>query len=123
MTLLVWVEVPVKNIERAARFYEAVLDLPESEISDDGVRRTAILYGGSQDGKAGISLNQTKDFEPSDKGVYVYLNAGADLSEHLLRVEPAGGKIVTGKTSMGAAGFYASFLDTEGNLLGLYSPQ
>ncbi len=119
---VVWVEVPVKDIERARRFYEAVFQLEPTEISDDGVRRTATFFGGSEQGASGFSINQTANFEPCDKGVYAYLDAGSDLSGHLSRVEPAGGKIVAAKTSMGEFGFFASFLDTEGNLLGLYSP-
>lgn len=120
----VWVEIPVKDLERAMRFYQTVFDLSSTEISNEDVRRTTTLYGGSQEGLAGISLNQTKNFEPSDKGVLVYLaTGGEDLTTELSRVEGAGGKIVERKTSMGAAGNYATILDTEGNLLALYSPK
>jgi uncharacterized protein len=119
--LVVWVEIPVKDLERAARFYQALFPEASTEIDDAGVRRTVTLFGGSADGKSGISLNQTENFEPSDKGVLVYLDTGDDLTEHLNRVEPFGGKVVSGKTSMGAAGWLATFLDTEGNLLALYS--
>jgi uncharacterized protein len=117
----VWIEIPVKDIERALKFYQTLFELEAIEITNDGVRRTATLFGDPTGQKAGISLNQTANFEPSDKGVFVYLDAGEDLTEHLNRVEPAGGKVVEGKTSMGEAGWFASFTDTEGNLLALYS--
>ncbi|MBC7812883.1 MAG: VOC family protein [Burkholderiales bacterium] len=119
--LAVWVEIPVKNLERAATFYQALFQEPPVEIVDDGTRRTITLFGGSADGKSGISLNQTANFEPCDKGVLVYLDTGDDLTEHLSRVEPSGGKIVAGKASMGPAGWLATFIDSEGNLLALYS--
>ncbi len=121
-TTVVWVEIPVKNLERAQRFYETVFQISESEIVEEGERRTVTFFGGSAEGAAGFSLNEIDGFEPSDKGTFIYLDAGHDLSGHLSRVEPAGGEIVAAKTSMGAMGFFASFLDTERNLIGLYSP-
>lgn len=51
----------------------------------------------------------------------VYFDCGEDLMPALNRVGGAGGTIVTGKTSMGDDGNYASVLDTEGYLIGLYS--
>src|SRR5690606_14346767 len=122
MIQAVWFEIPVMDLERAMKFYQAVFDLPPTEISTDDIRRTTTLFPGNAEGAAGISLNQTQNFPPSDHGPLVYLDASPDLTPVLQRVEPAGGKVVEGKTSMGAAGCYATFLDTEGNLLALYSP-
>lgn len=123
MTQVVWVEVPVVDLERAMKFYQTVFKLPPAEIVDEGVRQTATLNSGSAEGKSGFSLNKTANFEPSNKGALAYLDTGEDLTGHLNRVEPAGGKVVEAKTSMGSAGYYATFLDTEGNLLALYSYQ
>jgi len=120
MIKAVWVEIPVIDIARAMKFYQTVFELSETEVVDDGVRKTATFFGGAE-GQPGISLNQTKNFTPGEKGIYVYFDAGEDLSDHLSRIEPAGGHIVEGKTSMGSAGFYASVKDTEGNLFALYS--
>lgn len=117
---VVWVEIPVQDLDRASTFYQTVFNLQPTEIGDDGVRRTTTLSS-TNDGKPGISLNQTRNFEPSDKGPLVYLDTGEDLPGHLSRVEAAGGKVVEPKTSMGDAGNYATILDTEGNLLALYS--
>ena len=116
----VWVEIPAKDIERALRFYQAVFDLEPTEISTDDVRRIATLAD-TKSGGVGISLNQTQSFEPGDKGPLVYLDVGEDLTDQLNRVEPAGGRITAPKTSMGEAGYYATILDTEGNVLALYS--
>ena len=116
----VWIEIPVVDLERAMKFYQTLFKLEPTEISTEDVRRTTTLYY-TPEGGPGISLNQTNNFEPSDKGTLVYLDTGEDLTEHLGRVEPAGGAIVEQKTSMGEAGYYATFRDTEGNLLALYS--
>ena len=52
------------------------------------------------------------------------LNGGDDLAVMLARVEPAGGSIVVPKTEIGNGfGFFAHFLDTEGNKIGLHSMQ
>lgn len=120
MVQSVWVEVPVKDIERALKFYQAVFELPTHEITDDGVRKTVTLSG---EYAVGFSLNQTKNFEPGNRGALVYLDTGKDLSVHLARVVPAGGKVIDPKTSMGSAGWYASFEDTEGNLFAFYSTE
>jgi predicted enzyme related to lactoylglutathione lyase len=117
----IWVEFPVKDLERAMKFYQVVFDLQPTEIMADDVRRTTTLVSGTGEGVAGVSLNQTKHFAPGDKGVLVYLDAGEDLTNSLNRVEAAGGKIIEPKTSMGAAGNYATVLDTEGNQFALYS--
>lgn len=116
----VWVEIPVKDIERAAKFYGRVFG-GAPKIHDDGVRRSATLTN-TQGNGVGASLTQIEGFEPSDKGPLVYmLAADGDITAALAKVEPAGGKVTAPKTSMGAAGFYGLFQDTEGNVLAFYS--
>ncbi|HEX9372288.1 MAG TPA: VOC family protein [Roseiflexaceae bacterium] len=117
----VWIEIPVKDLDRALQFYQAVFGLQEAEIAADDVRRTTVLASTTPEGGAGISLNQTHNFEPSDKGTLVYFDASEDVTSHLSRVTQAGGRIIEPKTSMGEAGYYATILDTEGNQLALYS--
>ena len=114
----VWIEIPCKDIQRALKFYEAIFGVT-AEVTDDGERKTATLV--YTPGGVGISLNQTANFKPSDKGVYVYLDAGEDITAVLPKVQAAGGKALTDKISMGDAGFYATILDSEGNAVGLYS--
>ncbi|MEO8607752.1 MAG: VOC family protein [Chloroflexota bacterium] len=123
MVKTAWIEIPVKDIQRAAKFYWALFELPHTEIHNWEVRQTTTLSFDPAIDQPGISLNQTANFEPSNKGILVYLDCGDDLTSHLNRVEPAGGKIVTGKTSMGQDGFYAAIHDTEGNLIALWSPK
>lgn len=116
----IWVEIPVKDLERAMRFYQTVFELEMGPIDDEGIRRHTALAHYSE-GRPGISLNQTANFEPGDKGVLVYLHVGEDSAPLLARVEAAGGKIIENKTLMGSAGYYATILDSEGNILALYS--
>lgn len=119
MFKVLWVEIPVKNLERAMKFYETVFDLPPMEVIDEGIRRHATLNPGG--GETGGSINLTENFEPGDKGALVYLYMPDELGIHLEKVVAAGGKVVEGKTPMGETGFYATILDSEGNILALYS--
>jgi predicted enzyme related to lactoylglutathione lyase len=74
----------------------------------------------SEDGVSG-SIIQGEGHVPSTDGTVVYLNAGADLSVVLDRVEAAGGQVVAPKTSIGENGFMAYIKDSEGNRVGLHS--
>jgi hypothetical protein len=114
---VLWVEIPAKNMERAAKFYSGLL-ATEYRVVEDGVRRVGNFDPG-QEGGVGISVNETANFEPSNTGTLVYLTVD-DLEAAVQRVEPLGGKIVAPKTAMGEWGFYAMFEDTEGNVLALY---
>jgi predicted enzyme related to lactoylglutathione lyase len=118
----VWIELPVKDITRALQFYKTVFQLGDIEIADDGTRKTATLVSTGEGGSPGISLTQVAGFNPSDKsGVWLYLSGGDDFEGHAERIKQAGGTLVDEKVSMGEAGSYTSFLDTEGNLLALYT--
>lgn len=122
MLQTVWIELPVKDIERALKFYSAVFQLSGIEIRDDGTRRTAVLANTSEGGAPGLSLTQVAGFTPSSRsGVWLYFGTGEDFDGHVARVRAAGGEVIDAKVSMGEAGSYASFVDTEGNLLSLYT--
>lgn len=53
----------------------------------------------------------------------MYLSGGDDLQVVLDRVVAAGGEVVEPKQSVDAtSGYWARFKDTEGNLIGVLSP-
>jgi predicted enzyme related to lactoylglutathione lyase len=115
-----WFEIPAKNFARAKSFYETVLG-----ISIDEMPHPSLKYGmfpaAYESGEVGGGLVEGEGFEPSDKGSVIYLNGGDDLAVPLSRVEKAGGKVVLPKTSIGANGFMAHIIDTEGNRIALHS--
>jgi uncharacterized protein len=115
-----WVEIPVLDIERAARFYGQLLER-EVTITDMPPRRMAILY--FEPGQVGGSLLQSPDLKPSNQGPHVYLNAGrgSDLEKMIERVRSLGAEIVLPVTPMGDDGRFTSFKDTEGNILSLFA--
>jgi uncharacterized protein len=115
-----WVEIPVRDIERAAKFYGQLFD-QELTITDAPPRRMATLY--FEPGEVGGSLLQAPGFEPGNQGTHVYLNAGrgSDLDAMIERVRKLGAEIIIPATLMGEDGRFASFRDTEGNTLSLFA--
>lgn len=115
-----WVEIPVQDIERAARFYGQLFER-ELTITDMPPRRTAILY--FEPNEVGGSLLQAPGFEPGSQGTHVYLNAGrsSDLEGMIERVRALGAEILIPATAMGDDGRFATFKDTEGNTLSLFA--
>lgn len=116
--MVVWFELPVKNLERAMAFYTAVLGVEMQEMTGMGKK---IAFFPFKPGVASGNLVEDKDNSPSLVGPLVYLAAGDDLSVPLARVEKAGGKVTLPKTSLGPHGFMAHISDTEGNRVALHS--
>lgn len=115
-----WFEIPVTDFARAKKFYETLYGAEIMEMPfPDG--KYGMLPSDMQHGGIGGGIVQGEGFIPSDKGTVVYLNGGDDLSTPLSKVEAAGGKIILPKTAIGANGFMAHFIDTEGNRVALHS--
>jgi uncharacterized protein len=114
-----WFEIPAKDFDRAKKFYETVLDITMI-LPFEGMKY-AMFPADMQKGEIGGGLVEEQGYEPSQNGALVYLNGGEDLSVPLARVEAAGGTILVPKQSIGANGFMAMFLDTEGNKVAFHS--
>lgn len=113
-------EIPATDIARACNFYQEILgveiermDFPEMEMG---------LFPYQDQMVTGVIM-KGEGYEPSAKGVTIYLNGGDNLQTILDKVEGSGGKIIIPKTPHAdESGFFAIFRDTEGNKLGLHSP-
>jgi predicted enzyme related to lactoylglutathione lyase len=118
-TLISIVEIPTTDFSRAVSFYQAILNVRIEEVEMDGVQMG--LFPG--DGETvNVTLIRGNDYKPSRDGTIVYLNAGDDLKIVLDKIESNGGKVVVPKTEISPEmGFFAMFIDTEGNKLGLHS--
>lgn len=115
-----WFEIPVTDFARAKAFYERVLGRAVEEMAM-GPTTMGFLPHEQQKGVGG-ALVHGDGATPSQQGTMVYLNGGDDLAAMLGRVEPAGGRIAVPKTEIGNGfGFFAHFIDTEGNKVGLHS--
>lgn len=116
-----WFEIPVRDFERARRFYGKILG---AELPAMDAMSSRLSFLPHQTGKGvGGALISSDGRLPSDAGARVYLAAGPDLSVALARVAGAGGRVVSGKAAVGPGmGFFAIIVDPEGNTVGLHSP-
>lgn len=113
-------EIPATDISRAVSFYEAVLDINIKKMEIPGMEMGIFPY--EKQMIQGVIM-KGKGFTPSSNGPTIYLNAGDNLQSTLDKIEKNGGKIIVSKTAHADdSGFFALFLDTEGNKLGLNSP-
>lgn len=111
------VEIPTDSFQRATRFYESILDLEIQAIDMQGTKMG--LFPGEDEN---VALVNGTDYKPSSQGTLVYLNGGEDLQVILDKIEKNGGKVIVPKTLIDSEnGFFATFLDSEGNKLGLHS--
>ena len=112
-----WFEIAVTDIERAAEFYGAIFDRTLEIHRGPGFASAMFPHNGG----VGGGLVAGEGYVPNTGGSLVYLNANPDLNVVLNRVKAAGGQAVKGKTDIGENGFFAIFLDTEGNRVALHS--
>ncbi len=113
-------EIPALDISRAIEFYQAVLDIKIEKI--DIPEMPMGLFPTEGQTTFGVIV-QGEGYTPSANGVTLYLDGGDDLQLVLDKVEKEGGKILVPKTlHADESGYFALFIDTEGNRLGLHSP-
>jgi predicted enzyme related to lactoylglutathione lyase len=115
------VEIPATDFPRALTFYQAVLAVTIQEVEMDGVTMGILP---NAEGTVNVVLAKGGDYKPTTDGAVVYLNAGKDLQPMLDRVKQNGGQLLVPKTMISPEmGYFALFIDTEGNKLGLHSMQ
>jgi predicted enzyme related to lactoylglutathione lyase len=115
---IVWVDIPVVKLDRAIRFYSAVMGVMVEKTEYPGM---SIGIFPHKDGEAAGCLYLSEKVKPSVDGPLVYLNTHGRLDEALEAVEPSGGRILEAKEPIGPFGFRAIILDSEGNRIALHS--
>ncbi|HUF91588.1 MAG TPA: VOC family protein [Candidatus Limnocylindria bacterium] len=117
---VVWFDIPVRELERAVRFYSAVLGAP-LETVQAGFGPPTIALLPHPEGAITGSLVQTADAAPSEGGPLVYLSVEGRLDEAVAAVTTNGGTVVQPRHSIGSAGSRAIVIDSEGNRIALHS--
>src|SRR5580658_10700485 len=113
---IVWYDIPALDIDRAIRFYSAVLGAPvEKEQTGDIVLGWLPTADGERMGCVCVS----KDFKPSADGVMIYFSVIGRLKEAVAAVRSHGGTVQADIHSIGPYGFRAEVLDSEGNCIAL----
>lgn len=119
--LATWFDLPVSDMQRAKSFYQNVL---HADFKDEDMNDFQMAIFNAEPGAVSGMLVLGEQYRPSQTGAVVYFNGGEDLSAPLERAQQHGGSVVVPKTPIhdGECGYFALFLDSEGNRVGLYSP-
>ncbi len=115
---VVWIDVPVSDLDRACRFYSAILG---GEVK----KQTAgpMEFGLFPHFESNVSgcLVKVDDNKPSQQGPLVYFNVDGRLDDAIAKARDGGGKVLKEKHEIGPHGFRAIILDSEGNRVALHS--
>jgi hypothetical protein len=113
-----WFEIPAFDFQQAVYFYNHIFAI---EMKQNITEINAIAFFPETSGIGGAIIFGPGSI-PSDKGPLIYLNGGNDLNVVLNKVEFAGGRIVMPKTLISDdAGYFAIFIDSQGNKLAIHS--
>jgi predicted enzyme related to lactoylglutathione lyase len=115
---VVWCDIPISDLDRAIKFYSAVLGQAVSKESHGEMNFGLLPH---TDGSVSGCLVKSDDAKPSTNGPLVYLNCEDRLDAAISTVEKNGGKILKPKHQIGPYGFCAVILDSEGNRIALHS--
>jgi len=118
-----WFEIPATDIDRAQKFYEAILGVSLVPNDLPHLQMRMFPIGDTQTGVGGALCKSPEFYKPSaTDGPLIYFNANPDVQRILDKVEAAGGKIIVPKTEISPEhGHMAVFIDSEGNRIALHS--
>ena len=114
---VVWFDIPAVDLDRAIRFYSAILGAPVSKDEMPGMAMGVLLHEGEDVG----GCIYVSEVSPSDQGPLLYFNCQGRLDEAIAAVVPNGGTILQPKHTIGPYGSRAIVLDSEGNRIALHS--
>ena len=115
-----WFEIPVTDKQRAKTFYQNILQANFKDEEANGYQMAIFVAEGPV--VSGM-LMLGPYYQPSQTGAVIYLNGGDDLNVPLQKVVEQDGNIILPKTPIheGECGYFALFIDSEGNRVGLFS--
>ncbi|MFT4071265.1 MAG: VOC family protein [Dysgonamonadaceae bacterium] len=119
--LVAFFEIPAVDFDRAIKFYETVLGV-ELSAMDFGQEKMAFFPEENGQCPGAISWAEKDNLLPSENGVLISLRV-ENMEQAINSIQRLGGKIRIPKTKIEAEnrGYFAVFLDCEGNRVGLYS--
>jgi hypothetical protein len=115
---LCWTDIPVIDLDRAIKFYSAMLDAPVSKEGGDGVEFGLLPH---DENNVSGCLTVSGDNQPSLLGPLIYLSVEGRLDEAIKAVKANGGEVAQAKQQIGAYGYRAVIVDSEGNRIALHS--
>ncbi len=117
--LVGWFEIPVIDMKRAVKFYNAIFDITLTQMDTDGLEMASFPFVEGGYGAGGALVKNPDFYSPSDKGILIYF-ATEDIPKVLNIVASSGGKILQEKKQITANTYIGLFLDSEGNRIALH---
>jgi len=117
----VWVDIPVTDLDRAVRFYSAVIGMPVSVQKGPGFTMGVFPHDGPDVG--GCLVPAGDGNAPSGTGPLVYVNVEGRMKEAFDAATANGARVVEPVHPIGPHGFRAVVLDSEGNRIALHAPK
>ncbi len=113
---LVWFDLPVADVDRAAEFYARVLgvSVPVEQYEE---QRFAVIDHGPGNGGCLIPMPEQAG---RDSGLLIYFNAEGRIREAVAEARK-GGEVLSDVTGIGPHGFRAIIRDSEGNRVALHA--
>lgn len=113
-----WFEIPAIDFQQAVNFYSHIFGITMDQSISDTV---SMAFFPANKGVGGAVIAGSGSL-PSTSGPLLYLNGGDDLNNVLNKVEEVGGRIIMPKTLINEeSGYFAVFIDSQGNKLALHS--
>jgi uncharacterized protein len=120
---LCWTDIPVTNLDRAIKFYSAVLGKKVRKLSE-GRMEYGLLAHEEQNASGCLCVRGDSgdvDNTPSANGPLIYLSVEGRLDESVEAARANGGKVLRARQQIGEHGFRAVVIDSEGNRIALHS--
>ncbi len=120
---LCWTDIPVTNLDRAIKFYSAVLGKEVKKLSDGGTEY-GLLAHEEQNASGCLCVRSDSggvDNRPSANGPLIYLLVEGRLDEAVEAARQNSGKILRARQQIGEHGFRAVIIDSEGNRIALHT--
>jgi hypothetical protein len=126
MNPVVHFEMPAQDRKRMAQFYTKVFGWKTEQLGEDmgnyvlATTTDSDEMGPKKPGAINGGFFQKTDDKPAQHPSVVI--AVEDIKQHMKSVESAGGKVLGEPWDIPGVGLYVSFLDTEGNRVGMIQP-
>jgi len=120
---LCWADIPVTNLDRAIKFYSAVLGQKIKKMSEGGMDY-GLLPHEEQNASGCLCIRSDSgglDNRPSANGPLIYLLVEGRLKEAVEAARANGGKVLRERQQIGEHGFRAVIIDSEGNRIALHT--
>lgn len=116
--LIAWVDIPVKNLDRAIQFYGRVLQRQLEKGCHNDFLYAMIKHNNIN---CACLVPEAESISIDVSGILVYFNVEGRLEESVDKARLNGGEILEDIQDLGPDGFRAIIADSEGNRIALHS--